>query len=77
LCNKPNVYAVGSELIQTRIFGRLFALGFGITATMGEMLLQSQVNKMELLPALPDAWKNERVSGLRARRISSGHRLAG
>ena len=40
---------------------------FGTTATIGEMLLQSQVDKIELLPALPDAWKNGHLSGLRAR----------
>jgi alpha-L-fucosidase 2 len=40
---------------------------FGVPATIGEMLLQSQVDKIELLPALPDAWKSGKVSGLRAR----------
>jgi alpha-L-fucosidase 2 len=40
---------------------------FGTAAAIGEMLLQSQVDKIELLPAQPDAWKSGNVSGLRAR----------
>ena len=39
---------------------------FGVCAGIAEMLLQSQNDVIELLPALPRAWKNGSITGLKA-----------
>ncbi len=45
---------------------------FGGTSGIGEMLLQCPGDTIHLLPALPDAWPQGKVTGMRAR---GGHRI--
>jgi alpha-L-fucosidase 2 len=40
---------------------------FGLTAGLSEMLIQSQMDEIHLLPALPEVWAQGAITGLKAR----------
>jgi alpha-L-fucosidase 2 len=70
-----HAYKLLSEFIKNNVYINLFGFhppfqidcNFGYASGVSEMLLQSHMGYIEFLPALPDAWPQGYIHGIKAR----------
>ena len=75
LLDGERAYTLLSGLMASRIYGNLWAshppfqidCNFGYPAGVNEMLVQSHMGYIHLLPALPKAWSEGHIKGMRVR----------